>query len=607
MSSPGAGAPRDGVPPGRGASSGAGSASGSAGLLRGLTEAQRRAVTSDAAPLCVLAGAGSGKTTVLTRRVARRVLDGSMRAEHALVVTFTRKAAGELRDRLGRLAVPGRVSAGTFHAVALAQLRSHWADRGRRPPALLDDPTRLLRAVLGDDGSDDATVAAVLAEVHWAQVRLVSPGEYASVAARSGRTRRHGPSATDVAELYARYVAEKGRRDLIDLDDLVTRCAAVLEDDPAAAAAQRWRVRHLFVDEFQDVNPAQWRLLAAWLGDGRDLFAVGDPHQAVYSWNGADPTLLDRLPTLLPGTTVLRLDDNHRSTPQVVSAASAVLGTETNRTSRPDGPWPQVEAFDADDLEAAAVARWLRRVHRPGRPWSHLAVLARTNARLEPIARALSHARVPYRLAGTAAASAQERRALAGLRRMPGSRSLRSALAEIVVDADARALDGAGRLGTGGGVLPVLGRLADEHALEAPDATVAEFLEWITAGGDGLGDFEAADGVELSTFHRAKGLEWPAVAVVGLEDGMVPIAYAVTPDAVAEERRLLYVALTRAEDELWCSWARLRRTGDRTWRCQPSPLLSAVEDVARAGGPCTDPRLLVARVAALRDRLPDAG
>jgi DNA helicase II / ATP-dependent DNA helicase PcrA len=565
-----------------------------AALVHGLTEAQRGAVMAGGAPLCVLAGAGSGKTTVLARRVARRILDSTARAEHTLVVTFTRKASGELRERLGRLGVPGRVSAGTFHAVAFAQLRRHWADRGVRPPALVDDPARLVVSALGSRASiAPARRAAVLGEIHWAQVSMLGPDEYAAAARAAQRDASAGISDDDVAAIYRAYVSEKRRRDVLDLDDLVTHCASVLEDDEAAAAAQRWRIRHVFVDEFQDVNPAQWRLLRAWLGGGRDLFVVGDPKQAIYAWNGADPTLLDRLPDLLPGTEVLRLDDNHRCTPQVLSAAQAVLGASAGRASRPDGLSPAVEGFDDDEHEAVALVRWLRQAHRPGRPWSHLAVLARTNARLEPVAQALAGAGIPYRVAGAARAAADARGAQAELRRMPKTRHLRGALAELAVNRD--------------GLPPALARLSDEHAVEFPDATVGEFLEWIVAGGDADMEVDGADGLELSTFHRAKGLQWPAVAVVGLEQGMVPIAYATTPAARAEERRLLYVALTRAEDDLWCSWARTRRVGGRTWRCEPSPLLAALEEASQAGSPCADTGRLSARVSSLRSKLSHAG
>lgn len=555
--------------------------------------------------------------------MARRILDGSARAEHTLVVTFTRKASRELRGRLARLGVPGLVSAGTFHALSLAQLRRHWADRQLRAPVLVDDPTPLVRAVLGAGaGAGPGTAAAVLGELHWAQVRLLRPEDYTAAALAAGRDTLSDISHGEVAAVYAGYLEVKKKRDILDLDDLVTRCASLLEEDEVAAAAQRWRIRHVFVDEFQDVNPAQWHLLHAWLGEGRDLFVVGDPRQAIYGWNGADPTLLDRLPELLPGTTVLRLDDNHRSTPQVLGAASAVLGAGPGQASRPDGPCPVVEGFDDDDMEATALARWLRRTHRPGRPWSHLAVLARTNSRLEPVARALSRAGIPYRMAGGAKEAAQARAALAELRRVPRARHLRNALAELVMAREARASFGTQRAPDQDGrspdederapyvaLPPVLARLADEHALEFPDATVGEFLEWVAADGEGDMELDAVDGVELSTFHRAKGLEWPAVAVVGLESGMVPIAYATTPDALSEERRLLYVALTRAEDELWCSWARTRRAGGRTWRCDPSPLLAALQQANQELGAGSEPdaRQLAGRIALLRARLPHAG
>ncbi len=350
-------------------------------------------------------------------------------------------------------------------------------------------------------------------------------------------------------------------------------------------------------------------------GTGPTSSSWATPDKPSTAWNGADPTLLDRLPELLPGTAVLRLDDNHRSTPQVVGAARAVLGADPGQASRPDGPSPVVEGFDDDDHEATAVARWLRHAHRPGRPWSHLAVLARTNSRLDPITVALSRAGIPYRMAGGAKATAEARAALAELRRVPKARHLRSALAELVMARQTQGGDsthapgGDGEWAPRGGLPAPLAHLADEHALEFPDATVGEFLEWVVASGDGVMELDTGDRVELSTFHGAKGLEWPAVAVVGLESGMVPIAYATTPDAVAEERRLLYVALTRAEDELWCSWARTRRAAGRTWRCEASPLVAALEKANHdfGAGPEPDARQLWSGIAALRTRLPHAG
>jgi DNA helicase-2/ATP-dependent DNA helicase PcrA len=568
----------------------------SSALLRGLTEVQREAVLSEAAPLSVLAGAGSGKTTVLTRRVARRLFDGSAEAEHTLVVTFTRKASHELRSRLGRLQVPGPVWAGTFHAAAFAQLRRHWADTGVRPPGVIDDPRRLVRQVLPTESQTAETVGAVVAEIQWAQARLVVPETYAGAARAEGR--RTAVPVELVAEGYGRYEEAKRKHGVIDLNDLLTRCADILHGDTAVAAAARWKIRHLFVDEFQDVNPAQWRLLSAWLQGRTDLFAVGDPRQAVYGWNGADPSLLSRLPELLPGTTVLRLDANHRSSPQVIAAARAVLddgGGEPVDGGRPDGPVPMVGGYDDDTTEAVAVSRWLRAMHRPGRPWSHLAVLARTNARLEPVADALRRAGIPYRLGPAVRTGSELRAGITALRALPRDRRLRSGLADL----------------SEGGLPAALRALADEHALEDPNPTVGGFLAWLaaTVGEAAAAEFDPeADSVELSTFHRAKGLEWPAVALIGLEEGLVPISYAVTPAARAEERRLLYVAITRAEEHLWCSWAGQRESGGRSWSCRPSPMLAAIASAGTTGGaPTPVAAVFAGQIASLRRLLPAAG
>jgi DNA helicase II / ATP-dependent DNA helicase PcrA len=572
-------------------------------LWRGLSQEQCEAVLSEAAPLCVLAGAGSGKTTVLTRRVARRLADGSAEPAHTMVVTFTRKAAGELRGRLHRLKVPGPIWAGTFHAAAYGQLRRHWADTGRRPPAVIDDPGRLLRRIAtSPEVLAPELLAAVVAEVQWAQARLVAPEAYAAAARAAGR--RPPVEPAEVAEMFSRYEKAKQKLGVLDLNDLLVRGAEAVEGDGAAAAVARWRIRHLFVDEFQDVNPAQWRLLRAWLGNGSDLFVVGDPRQAVYGWNGADPTLLDRLPQLLPHTTVLRLDANHRCSPQVVAAARAVLGDGERSpvpvpVGRPDGPPPVVKGFDDDAQEAAAVARWLRVMHRPGRPWSQLAVLARTNARLTLVAQSLERAGIPFRVGTSPPRGSAWRHALRLLRRVPHQR-LRSALADLSMSDD-----------TGGGGLPrTLRRLADEHAFEEPGSTVDAFLRWVAAT---TGDTENADddrhtdAVELSTFHRAKGLEWEAVALIGLEDGLVPIAYATSEAAMAEERRLLYVAVTRAAEDLFCSWANHRTSSDRSWWCAPSPLLAGIEDCAVASSTADPHAVFATRIASLRDRLAATG
>jgi DNA helicase-2/ATP-dependent DNA helicase PcrA len=563
-------------------------------VLIGLTNSQHAAVTSTATPLCVIAGAGSGKTRVLTRRVARRILDGSAEAERTLVLTFTRKAADELRKRLGRLDVTPAVNAGTFHAVAYAQLRRYWADSGRRSPAVLDSPARLVRKLLAEQSGrkpEQSLVTSVCNEISWARAKVLAPYDYPEAANRAGRSTVDPEIVTSV---YADYSAAKHQRGLVDLDDLVEHCADALERDEAFASAQRWWYRHFFVDELQDMNPAQWRLLRAWLGDRDDLFVVGDPLQAVYGWNGADRDLLNNIATLVPGTTVLRLDDNHRCSPNVIEVARSVIGGQEGpiqiRSTRDDpGSLPVIREFEDDSVEATALTRWLREQHRPGSGWSSLAVLARTNSRLDPVEAALKLAGIPSVRRG---AAGEQHAALKALRSMRRNTPLRSALADLSTDcAD---LD-----------LEWLASEVDVVCSEIPDADVGQYFLWRAslADADGQGqDSQKVDAVQLSTFHRAKGLEWPAVAVVGLEAGMVPIAHATRSAALEEERRALYVALTRAEQELWCSWAKTRNVDDRTWSCEPSPYLAAISSAVRAMQ-VPDPVPASERISELRSRL----
>jgi DNA helicase II / ATP-dependent DNA helicase PcrA len=518
-----------------------------------LTVAQREAIECDDALLCVVAGAGAGKTRVLTLRVARRVRDGTIEADRTLVTTFSRKAAEELRTRLWSLGVAG-VKAGTFHRTALGILREHRELRGRAAPQLLPDRRRLLADVTS---GDPRRTRALDGEIGWAKARLVAPGDYEDEARR--HRRRSGINPEQVADAYARYETERTHHRLLDFDDLIVACADTLAGDSAFADQIRWRTRHLFVDEMQDVNPAQFRLLTALLSDEPDLFVVGDPNQSVYGFNGADPTLLARLPEILRGTRVIRLDENHRCTPQVVAVATAVLQEggrlgepplEPPRTTRVDGPVPAVVAHGTDEDEATWAATRAKMSRTPGRRWSSIAVLARTNAQLAKVQQAMDAARVPSSVAGSD-----------------------------------------------------LGPASDLRAGE-PDRRAGEAEEERS-----VGDVADRDRVVLTTFHRAKGLQWPTVMVIGLNDALMPIASALTPAAREEERRLLYVALTRSEEELWCSW--FERTGgvpdgSRAPARGPSPWLAPIEAtvaVLQKEATPTAASEVSARVAELRKRL----
>jgi DNA helicase-2/ATP-dependent DNA helicase PcrA len=405
---------------------------------------------------------------------------------------------------------------------------------------------------------DPRRTRALDAEIGWAKARLVSPERYEAEARR--HRRRSGISTEQVADAYTRYEAERTRRRLLDFDDLIVACADALAGDREFADSIRWRTRHLFVDEMQDVNPAQFRLLTSMLADEPDLFVVGDPNQSVYGFNGADPTLLDRLPEILRGTKVIRLDENHRCTPQVVAVATAVLrdagptasGADVvaPRTTRVDGPVPTVVSHATDDDEASWAAARAKMSRAPGRRWSSIAVLTRTNAQLTKVQAAMDEARVPSMVAGTDLGPASDLRG----------------------DANRR---------------------GDQAELAAPEEP------------------EDRDKVVLTTFHRAKGLQWPTVIVLGLRAGLMPIASAQTPAAVDEERRLLYVALTRSEDELWCSW--FERSGEAPWGATalwgPSPWLAPIEraiaGLEKEAAP-TAATEVSARVAELRRRLAES-
>ncbi|MDQ4069847.1 MAG: ATP-dependent helicase, partial [Actinomycetota bacterium] len=565
-------------------------------LLDGLDGEQLEAVTSDGAPLCILAGAGSGKTRVLTRRIAHRVASGSAQAALVLALTFTRRAAGELGRRLADLGVRPRVAAGTFHGMAYAALRSRWADRGEWAPTLLDHKARLLVSLLPRRPGVELQPAEIAAEIEWAKARLLTPEEYEQAVVAAAR--RPPLPAAAMASLFARYEDEKRRRRLVDFDDLVLLCGEALVSDLEFAATQRWRFRHLFVDEFQDVNPAQLRLLEGWLGGRDDLCVVGDPDQAIYGWNGADPAALTRFPERFPGATVVHLDRTYRSSPQVVAVANAVLdgwrapGARALRPTRPGGPVPTVTAHAGEHEEAAAVTRSLRNHHTGGRSWSEMAVLARTRAQLVVFEESLRAAGVPFRVRGASAFLDRPsvRSAVADLGSRPAHSPLTAALADLDEASHAEA----------DADLEELGRMMAEQLALDPGASVGAFLAWLRTAvpSEPAGD---ADAVDLATFHASKGLEWQVVFVVGAEAGFVPVEHADTPEARAEERRLLYVAITRAVSELHCSWAQRRTFGTRTVTRAPSPWLAMVEAAVAAlsgAGPEVDWRRLLDQVRA---------
>ncbi|NNE74890.1 MAG: ATP-dependent DNA helicase UvrD2 [Acidimicrobiales bacterium] len=583
-------------------------------LLAGLNDEQHRAVTHDAGHLCIIAGAGSGKTRVLTRRIAHRSLTGAADPRKVLTLTFTRKAAGELTNRLRSLGMRDSVAAGTFHGIAYAQLRSRWSDLDRTAPELLDRKVGFVARLLPRGRKGGLQAIELVGEIEWAKARRIRPAEYETGVHRLGR--KPPAPAGQIAELYGRYEKQKAQRHLIDFDDLLILARREIEADPAYAAAQHWRRQHLFVDEFQDVNPLQFALLQAWMGPESDLCVVGDPRQAIYGWNGADSAYLDEFCDLFPTGRTVELKHNHRSSPQILTMANAVLGHKQQLIpTRPSGPLPVSRSFVNDYSEARGVARAVRDARRPGARWAEQAVLMRTNAQLQLFEEAFRKAKIPFRSRG-GMALLDRPEVKASLRQLRSGRtSLEVALADLddqarrlggdlteseqpqlVADAgdaddeDAPSADGSQAIEERRANLLTLVRMGNDYLAIDPSGDIERFVSWLrTAVGGHTAEYE--DAVELATFHSAKGLEWPIVHLAGLEEGLVPIGYAKTRAARNEERNLMYVALTRAERQLFLSWAEQRSVGKRTANRTPSPYLVTIDEtiaLVASGRPLDD-------------------
>jgi DNA helicase-2/ATP-dependent DNA helicase PcrA len=540
-------------------------------LLRSLDPQQRLAVTSDAAPLAVVAAAGSGKTTVLTRRIARRILDGTAEPRHVLALTFTRDSAGELRRRLRRLDVRETIESGTFHAVALRLLRDRALTNGTSAPVIAPDRHRLIREVMTETRLR-RDPSGVIADLDWARVRMVEPAQFGD-ATRKAKRRSVLDGPTFVA-VEAAYTALKKRRGVVDFDDLLAHMLTHMQRDTVFADVVRWRFRHLFVDEAQDLNPLQFAVLDQ-IRDGRpDICLVGDHRQAIYGWNGADPSTLLDVEERFPGVTVVALTGNYRCSPQIVGTGAAALMAagiaDDTESKRPEGRRPTFVAAEDDLDEAAQVAARVRDlVQRHGN--REVAVLARTNEQLDTLGKALVAADLP--IIRSVGASPLERAVTEAAR----SRT-RDQLAEW-----------AETVWTGGASDPMRRRVAEEADRFLSSNESGGFRAWIEAH-QPFDDMEPDDegAVSLLTFHAAKGREWEAVLVTGVEVGLVPHSSANSVAQRTEEARLLYVAITRASDELVLTWAD-RRGGSPSG---PSPWVEALQAAVPLQPPTPIPALL---------------
>ncbi len=588
-------------------------------VLAALDPEQREVALATRGPVCVIAGAGTGKTRAIAHRVAYAVRTGVVNPGHVLAVTFTTRAAGELRGRLRQLDGPGgsglgQVAARTFHSAALRQLVHFWpATVGGRPPAVLDSKISLLAeaARAARVPATGAELRDLATEVEWAKALQVRPEDYAVTAAGEGRT---PPVAHETAgRVFAAYENLRRDRHLVDFESVLELSAAILAGHPAAAAEVRDRYRYFVVDEFQDVNPLQKLLLDVWAGDRDDVCVVGDPRQTIYSFTGATSGYLTGFAAEYPHATVVKLTRNYRSTPEVVDCANRLAQGRAGRgrgggwagagrgeggpplvAQRASGPPAEFTEYDDEAAEAAAVAVRARQWMDAGVPPRDMAVLVRINAQTERFERAFADAGVPCQVRGAARFfdRAEVRQATGLLRaaaksaRAPdesGGSGSTGPVAETVAEVR-HILAGIGltiQPPAGRGAardrwesLAALAQLAEDHCAASPGAGLADVVAELArrAVADRAPQVE---GVTVASLHAAKGLEWDVVFLPGLTEGNLPIVHADSDEAVAEERRLLYVGVTRARQQVLLSWPLARLPGGRRNRT-PSRFLDGL-------------------------------
>ncbi|WP_406863016.1 ATP-dependent DNA helicase UvrD2 [Streptomyces sp. HUAS MG47] len=566
-------------------------------VLDGLDPEQREVATALHGPVCVLAGAGTGKTRAITHRIAYGVRAGVLQPAAVLAVTFTNRAAGEMRGRLRQLGAGG-VQARTFHSAALRQLQYFWPKAvGGELPRLVDRKVQVVAeaAARCRVRLDRNELRDVTGEIEWAKVTQTVPADYPAAVATSHRDAPRDPA--ELGQIYAMYEQLKRDRSVIDFEDVLLLTVGILQDRHDIADQIRRQYQHFVVDEYQDVSPLQQRLLDLWLGERDNLCVVGDASQTIYSFTGATPEHLLNFRVRHPNATVVKLVRDYRSTPQVVHLANGVLSQARGRAAehrlelvsqREAGPEPLYAEYADEPAEAEGTARRIRDLIAAGVPAGEIAVLYRVNAQSEVYEQALADAGVPYQLRGAERFfERQEVReagiALRGAARAGGNDSLLDGADDL--PAQVRAVlstkgwtseppAGSGAARDRWESLAALVRLSEDFARARPGSGLSDLVTELDERAAAQ-HAPTVQGVTLASLHAAKGLEWDAVFLVGLTEGMMPITYAKTDEQVEEERRLMYVGVTRARLHLSLSWSLSRSPGGRPSR-RPTRFLNGL-------------------------------
>ncbi|WP_431842295.1 ATP-dependent DNA helicase UvrD2 [Calidifontibacter indicus] len=560
-------------------------------VLAGLDPEQLQVASNPIGPMCVLAGAGTGKTRAITHRIAYGVHAGAYQPQRVLAVTFTARAAGEMRTRLRGLGLPV-AQARTFHAAALKQLGFFWPKViGGAPPEIMGHKA----PAIGEAGArlrlelDRVAIRDIASEIEWAKVGMLTPESYPTQAARAGR-RVADLDHTAMSRLWATYEEVKAARHVIDFEDVLLLMAGFLVERDDVARTVREQYRHFVVDEYQDVNQVQQTLLDLWLGDRSDVCVVGDPAQTIYSFTGASTRHLREFAGKHKDATTVRLVRNYRSTPQVLELANAVLGAAPGggyarlQAQREVGAPVRLLQYSDDVAEAAGIAEQVKGLLSQGLPAREIAVLYRINAQSEPIEQALSEAGINYLVRGGERFFRRQevRQAVLLLRGAARSDDGSATLGALVRDV----ITGAGwspQRPAGGALLDrwqsleALATVADDLVAAQPEARLPDVVRELERR-MAEQHAPAVEGVTLASLHAAKGLEWDAVVLAGCSDGLLPLSHAEGPEAIEEERRLTYVGLTRARKHLLLTWAAARQPGGKASR-SVSRFLNAADGI----------------------------